>query len=156
MTGRSRHGLHLVSDKVAFLAGHAPSALPGPGDQSSVSLHLQCVVLALAGRLNAHTAGRLRMFLSMFTVDGGPGELVLDLSDVVAVDSDGMAPIFEAEEVLALRAASLRLAPVSAAVADFLGDARGYPTLVTDRPPDTPQEPVTGRPDDVPPIRDED
>src|SRR5689334_19603493 len=119
MTGRSRHGLHVVRDNVASMASH----LPIPDQRGSVSLHLQSVVLAVAGRLNATTAGRLRMFLAMFTVDGGPRELVLDLSDVSSVDDDGMAPIFEAEEVLSLRSATLRLVCMSAPVARFLDDS---------------------------------
>jgi anti-anti-sigma regulatory factor len=89
------------------------------------------VVLAIAGTLNADTAGRLRMFLSMFTVDGGPRELLLDLSDVVAADEDGMAPIFEADELLLPRRASLRLTAVSAAVTHFLDDVRCDRTLAT-------------------------
>lgn len=132
MTGRSRHGMYVVRD------GRAPMPLathfPVPGERGSVSVHLQSVVLAIAGRLNGRTAARLRMFLSMFTVDGGPRELVLDLSDVSRVDDDGMAPIFEAEEVLALRSATLRLVSVSAEVARFLDGPRRDDTLRTDRP----------------------
>jgi anti-anti-sigma factor len=130
MTGRSRHGLHLVRDGGA--ASGEPAG-PEPGDHEAATVHVQSVVLAVAGRLTADTAGRLRMFLSVFTVDGGPRELVLDLSDVTAVDCDGMAPIVEAAEVLGLRAASLRLTSVPAAVAHVL-DMRGDRTLVTDRP----------------------
>jgi anti-anti-sigma factor len=130
MTGRSRHGLHLVRDGGA--ASGEPAG-PEPGDHEAATVHVQSVVLAVAGRLTADTAGRLRMFLSVFTVDGGPRELVLDLSDVSAVDRDGVAPIVEAAELLSLRAASLRLTSVPAAVAHFL-DTRGDRTLVTDRP----------------------
>jgi anti-anti-sigma factor len=126
MTGRERHGLHVVRD------GDAPSGEPPgaePGDRASTSVHLQSVVLAVAGTLTTDTAGRLRMFLSMFTVDGGPRELVLDLADVSAVDGEGMAPIVEAAELLSLRSASLRLASVSAAVANLLA-TRGDRTLI--------------------------
>jgi hypothetical protein len=42
----------------------------------------------------------------------------------VAVDEEGMAPVFEADELLGLRRASLRLTPVSAAVTPFLEDVR--------------------------------
>ena len=130
MTGRTRHGLHVVRDD------GAPSGEPTgsePGAHESASVHLQSVVLTVAGTLTADTAGRLRMFLSMSTVDGGPVELVLDLSGVSTVDGDGMAPIVEAAEVLSLRAASLRRTSMSPAVADFL-DRRGDRTPVTDRP----------------------
>ncbi|MGK5115588.1 STAS domain-containing protein [Geodermatophilus sp. CPCC 205506] len=89
-----------------------------------LSLHQRTVVLGVGGRLDADTAGRLRLFLSMFTVDGGPAELVLDLSGVRAVDEDGMEPIHEADEVMRLRQATLRLADPSSAVAHFLADAR--------------------------------
>jgi anti-anti-sigma factor len=131
MTGRSRHGLHVVRD------GETP---PGEPDVPSargrllLSLQQRSVVLAIGGRLDADTAGRLRMFLSMFSVEGGPRELVLDLSDVFSVDEEGMAPVFEAEEAMRLRAASLRLAGVSAAVALYLDDVRCDRTLVTGPP----------------------
>jgi anti-anti-sigma regulatory factor len=78
------------------------------------------VVLAIGGGLTADTAGWLRMFLSMFTVAGGPQELVLDLSDVLAVDEDGMAPVFETDVAMRLRCAPLRLVSGSASVAHFL------------------------------------
>ncbi len=133
MTGRSRHGMHVVKVGAAPVAGPVTADPPRRGKRASVSLHLSTVVLAVAGRLTADTAGRLRMFLSMFTVDGGPQELVLDLLDVSAVDGDGMAPILEAAEALNLRAASLRLTSASPEVAQFL-DTRGYRTLVPDRP----------------------
>jgi anti-anti-sigma regulatory factor len=146
MTRRSRHGLHVVRDGVA----PAPAQI-GPGllearVAPSLALHQQSVVLAVGGRLNADTAGRLRMFLSMFTIDGGPGELVLDLSDVDAVDEDGMAPIHEADESMRLRLASLRVASMSAAVAHYLDDGRCGRTLATGSPPDvaSPPDPAGG------------
>src|SRR6476646_8418657 len=111
MAGRPRHGLHLVGDGGA--ASEKPPG-PEPGHLEHASVRLQSVVLAVAGRLNADTAGRLRMFLSMFTVEGGPRELVLDLSGVSSVDFEGMAPIEEADDLLSLRAASLRLVCVPA------------------------------------------
>ena len=121
MAERWRHGLHVVGDPPPATplrpAGHA-------GRRLSLRLHQQSVVLKVAGRLNADTCGRLRMFLSIFTLDGGPRELVLDLSDVYAVDEEGMAPIFEADESMRLRRATLRLMPLSAAVVHFLADAR--------------------------------
>ncbi len=67
----------------------------------------------------------------MFTVDAGPRELLLDLSDVVAVDEDGLAPVFEADELMGLRTASLRLTSVSAAVTHYLDGVRGNRTLAT-------------------------
>jgi anti-anti-sigma regulatory factor len=124
MTGRSRHGMHVVRDDLAPLPQPITGHVSPAGERDSVSLHLQSVVLAVAGRLSAHTAGRLRMFLSMFTVDGGPGELVLDLSGVSDADDDGMAPIFEAESVLSLRSATLRLTAVPAQVTRFLDGPR--------------------------------
>ena len=146
MTGRSRHGLHVVRD------GGTPygePAAPEHGDHEAAGIHLQSVVLAVAGRLTADTADRLRMFLSVFIVDGGPRELVLDLSDVSAVDRDGMAPIVQAAEVLSLRAASLQLTSVPAAVAHVL-DTRGGRTLVTERPSLVPGG--RGGPPAVPPV----
>lgn len=150
MTGRSRHGLHLVRDGEDPIAEPMPPGPPGSVERRSVSLHLSSVALAVAGRLDANTAARLRMFLSVFTVDGGPMELVLDLSDISVVDADGMAPIFEAAEVLSLRTASLRLTSLSLAVAHFLDGARHDRTLVTDRPPDVPGGLRTGRDCDDP------
>jgi anti-anti-sigma regulatory factor len=141
MTGRARHGLHLVREGDAQGAPQTTSALPDSPGRRFLSLRQQSVVLAIGGRMNADTAGRLRMFLSMFTVDSGPGELVLDLSGVFAVDEDGMAPVFEADEMMRLRMASLRLAPVSASVAQFLDDVRCGRTLATDGPPEWDSDP---------------
>ena len=134
MTGRSRHGLYLVrgagtSDRATEQHG-PPNALERP----LLSLRQQSVVLAIGGNLNADTAGRLRLFLSMFTAGGGPSELVLDLAEVFAVDEDGMAPIIEAEEMMRLRMASLRLASVSASVACFLDDVRHGRSLSAGQP----------------------
>ena len=92
--------------------------------------------------MNADTAGRLRVFLTMSTVDGGPAELVLDLAAVHAVDEEGMAPIHEADEAMRLRLASLRLAPVSAAVTHHLDEARCSRTLAV-----VPPLGRSGRPD---------
>lgn len=156
MTGRSRHGLHVVRDGVVPGAEPTTSGLPGPYEHGSVRVHLSSVVLAVAGRLDATTAGRLRMFLSVFTVDGGPRELVLDLSHVSAVDGDGMAPIFEAERVLSLRTASLRLASLPRAVADFLDHARRDQPVGTDRPPEIPGGPGAFRQDYDSPGRSQD
>jgi len=136
MTGRARHGLHLVRDGDAQPAEQVTPVLPDAPERPFLTLHEDSVELAIGGRLNADTAGRLRMFLSMFTVVGGPRELVLDLSEAFAVDEDGMAPIFEAEEVMRLRRASLRLAPVSTSVAQFLDDVRHGRTLTTGEPPE--------------------
>jgi anti-anti-sigma factor len=105
------------------------------GRTPPVQFRQQRVVLAIAGTLNADTAGRLRMYLSMFTVDGGPRELLLDLADVVAVDEDGMALILEAGELLGLREASLRLTAVSEAVTRYLDGVRDSRTLATGSPP---------------------
>ena len=101
MAGRSRHGLHVVEE------GRPPGApsrvrfTEDGGKRPFLSLHQQSVVLRIGGLLNADTAGRLRLFLSMSTVDGGPAEVVLDLAAVHAVDEDGMAPIHVADESMA-------------------------------------------------------
>src|SRR4051794_7913105 len=111
MTGRARHGLHLVRD------GDAPAAEPIAAvaldalRRPFLSLSQQSVELAIGGRLDADTAGRLRMFLSMFTVSGGPQELLLDLSGAFAVDEEGMAPIFEADVARRQRRAPPPAAP---------------------------------------------
>lgn len=145
MSGRSRHGLHLIRNDDAPAPEKITSPLPSPGGCPLVTLRQQSVVLSIAGTLNADTAGRLRLFLSMFTVDGGPRELLLDLSDVVAVDEDGLAPVFEADELLGLRSASLRLTSVSAAVSHHLDGVRGNRTLATGWPPGVaPPNPVGG------------
>jgi anti-anti-sigma regulatory factor len=135
MTGRARSGLHLVEDGDAQAAEPNTPVLPDVPGRPLLSLRQQSVVLAIGGRLNADTAGRLRLFLSMFTVAGGPQQLVLDLSDVFAVDEDGMAPVFEAEEAMRLRMACLRLTSESAAIAGFLDDVRWSRTLTTCRAP---------------------
>ena len=134
MAGRFRHGLHVVRDGDAPGAEEVTPILPNAAGHPFLSLDQQSVVLAIAGRLNADTAGRLGMFLAMSSVVGGPRELVLDLSDVVAVDEDGMAPIFEADEAMCRWNASLRLASVSAAVSSFLEDARCDRTFATGPP----------------------
>ena len=146
MTGRSQHGLHVVRDGVAPTAEEITPVPPTARGRLFLSLHQRSVVLAIGGRLNADTAGPLRMFLSMFSVDGGPREMVLDLSDVVAVDNDGMAPIHEADESMRLRAASVRLASVSAAVARYLDDIRCGRTLATGSPPERGSQDPAGGP----------
>jgi anti-anti-sigma regulatory factor len=156
MSGRSRHGLHVVRDGDAPAAEKITPLLPSPGGRPLVTLRQQSVVLSIAGTLNADTAGRLRIFLSMFTADGGPQELLLDLSEVVAVDEDGLAPVLEADELLGLRTASLRLTSVSAAVSHYLGGVRGNRTLATGPPPDVASPDPVGGPavpdlDDRPP-----
>ena len=122
MAGRSRHGLHVVRGDSQPAAPLRPRLTEDGGKRSYLSLHQQSVVLCIGGLLNADTASRLRVFLSMFTVDGGPAELVLDLAAVQAVDEDGMAPIHEAGESMRLRLGSLRLVSVSPAVAQHLED----------------------------------
>jgi anti-anti-sigma regulatory factor len=161
MSGRSRHGLHVVRDGDAPAAAPTTPVLTDPGGCPYISLHQESVRLAVGGRLDADTAGRLRMFLTMFTISGGPRELVLDLSEVFAVDGDGMAPIFEADEAMGLRLASLRLDSVSAAVAHFLDDIRCDRTLPTGPPlgaaaPDTAGGPAVPALDDGCPRRGQD
>jgi anti-anti-sigma regulatory factor len=135
MSGRSRHGLHVVRDGDAPAAVESAPVLRRPGGRQFVTFQQRSVVLAIGGTLNADTAGRLRMFLSMFTADGGPQELLLDLSEVVAVDEEGMAPVVEADELLGLRTASLRLTSVSAVVTHYLEDVRRDRPLATGSPP---------------------
>jgi anti-anti-sigma regulatory factor len=136
MTEKSRHGLHVVKDGAAPLVAGITRALPPPRGRATLSLSQQSAVLRVGGSLNADTSGRLRIFLSMFTVEHGPEELFLDLSEVYAVDEDGMAPIHEAEESMRLRSASLWLASMSAAVAHYLDDARCGRSLGLGPPPD--------------------
>jgi anti-anti-sigma regulatory factor len=153
MTGRARHGLHLVRD------GDAPPAEPiGPARPDALprpflSLSQQSAELAIGGRLDADTAGRLRIFLSMFTVEGGPQELLLDLSGAVAVDEEGMAPIFEADVAMRQRRASLRLSPVSPSVAQFLDQVRVGRTLPLAGVPEPDSEPEEPDPGDGGPRR---
>ncbi|MBB3083901.1 STAS domain-containing protein [Geodermatophilus sabuli] len=143
MTPRPRHGLHVVPDAAASAEPGTIPLRPGP-----LSLRQESLVLGIGGRLDADTAGRLRMFLSMFTVVGGPRELVLDLSGVRAVDEDGMAPIHEADEAMALREAVLRLVAPSPAVTHHLADPRCARTLRCGPPPGAPWPgPYDGRPD---------
>ena len=161
MTGRSRHGLHVVRDAVAPAAEQITPVGASARGRLLLTVDQRSVVLAVGGRLDADTAGRLRMFLSMFTVAGGPRELVLDLSDVVAVDEAGMAPIFEADEAMCLRRASLRLASASAAVGRHLEDVPCGRSLATGSPPDTGTQDPAGGPavsalDDGCPRREED
>lgn len=147
MTGRARHGLHVVRDGEPPTADPIVPALPDALRRPFLSLSQQSAELAIGGRLDADTAGRLRIFLSMFTVDGGPEELLLDLSGAFAVDEEGMAPIFEADVAMRLRRASLRLAPVSPSVALFLdqvGAGRTLPTGGAPEPDGGPEEPEPG------------
>jgi anti-anti-sigma regulatory factor len=147
MTGRARHGLHLVRDGAPPAAEPIVPALPDALRRPFLSLSQQSAELAIGGRLDADTAGRLRIFLSMFTVDGGPEELLLDLSGAFAVDEEGMAPIFEADVAMRLRRASLRLAPVSPSVALFLdrvGAGRTLPPAEEPEPDGGPEEPDPG------------
>ncbi|MCU1617046.1 MAG: hypothetical protein JWO98_4586 [Frankiales bacterium] len=145
MSGRSRHGLHVVREGLTPLEKPILPLLPSVHRPLTLGLRQQSVALGIAGTLNADTAGRLRMFLSMFTIDGGPRELVLDLSDVRTVDEDGMAPIFEADEAMCSRTASMRLSSVSAAVSRYLVDVRRDGMIATGRP---------AEPDDAPEVPD--
>jgi anti-anti-sigma regulatory factor len=156
MSGRSRRGLHVVREGLAPLKEPTDPLLTSGHRPLTLGLHQQSVALGIAGTLNADTAGRLRLFLSMFTVDGGPRELVLDLSDVLAVDEDGMAPIFEADEAMCSRTASMRLSSMSAAVARYLVDVRLDGMLATGRPPEPDDAPELPARDDDPPRRGED
>lgn len=122
MAGRPRHGLHAVGDGDRSAAATPPPTVPDARARLFLRLDQRSVVLAVAGRLNADTAGRLRMHLAMFTGWGGPRELVLDLSGVLAADEDGMAPVFEADEAMRSRSGSVRLTSVPAAVAPFLDE----------------------------------
>lgn len=124
MAERSRHGLRVVSD------GDEPDPPPitvfpeDPG-RALLELRQESVVLRVTGRLNADTSGRLRMFLAMFTVAGGPRKIVLDLSDVDAIDAAGMGPIYEADAAMSLREGSLQVISASGVVAHLFGDV-GY------------------------------
>jgi anti-anti-sigma factor len=149
MARRSRHGLHVVPDGGTPAEPDLTPLLPPPGGPLRLDVGLHSVVLGVGGRLDADTAGRLRLFLSVFTVDGGPRELVLDLSGVDALDQDGMAPIQEADEAMSLRQASLRLVAPSPAVAHFLADAGSAWTLPCGPPP------ATSDGDHIPSPRDE-
>jgi anti-anti-sigma regulatory factor len=131
MAERPRHGLHIVKED----GTEGAPRLPDARQRTSLGLSQKSVTLGIGGTLNADTAGRLRSFLAMFTVDGGPGEVVLDLTYVHAVDEDGMAPIHEADALMRLRLGSLRIASTSAAVAHYLDDVRWNGTLTTG-PPD--------------------
>ena len=132
MTGRPRHGLHVVRDVDPPGTDTVAPLQRDAARRPVLILTQETVVLALRGQLNADTAGRLRMFLAMFTVDGGPRELVLDLGGVHLVDEAGMVPIHEAGEALRLRSAALRLVAPSAAVAHLLTDHRGTQALPSD------------------------
>jgi anti-anti-sigma factor len=125
MTGRPRHGLHLVRNGDPPAPDTVAAPHPEAPRRPTLTLTQETVVLALRGQLNADTAGRLRMFLSMFTMDGGPQELVLDLRGVHLVDEAGMAPIHEADEAQRMRSATLRLVAPSPAVSHLLTDLRG-------------------------------
>ena len=71
------------------------------------------------------------------------------MSDVRAVDEDGMAPIFEADEAMCFRTASMRLSSMSAAVARYPVDVRLDGMLATCRPPEPDGAPeVPARDDD--------
>ncbi|MEU2348532.1 STAS domain-containing protein [Modestobacter sp. NPDC049651] len=115
-------------------AGAAPMAESVPVDTRRLvlSLHQRSVVLTIGGMLNADTAGRVGMFLSMFTGAGGPEQLVLDLSAVITVDAAGMAPIHDADASMRSRQGDLRLASVSSAVARHLLDVDCGSALVID------------------------
>ena len=116
MTGRRQHGLHVVHDGDPPGEGTVASLHRPAARRPSLTLTQETVVLGVSGQLSADTAGRLRMVLGMFTMDGGPRELVLDLAGVHAVDEAGMGPLYEADEAMRLRSASLRLVSLSAAV----------------------------------------
>ncbi len=156
MSGRSRHGLHVVQENVAPLEEPILPLLTSVHRPLSPGLIQQSVALGIAGPLNADTAGRLRMFLPMFTIDGGPRDLVPDLSDVRTVDEDGMAPIFEADEAMCSRPASMRLSSTSAAVARYLIDVRRDGMTATGRPPEPDDAPEVPARDDDRPRRGED
>lgn len=74
--------------------------------QSDVSRHPHAVVVRLAGELDAHTAPRLRSLLAEQLL-AGPGNLVLDLADLVFIDSAGLASLIAADK--GTRRAGMRL-----------------------------------------------
>jgi hypothetical protein len=60
---------------------------------------------------------------------------VLDLSEVVAINDDGMAPIFEARETMSLQQGSLRVSSLSPEVAHYLDAVRCDRALAVGSPP---------------------
>jgi anti-anti-sigma regulatory factor len=127
MRNRPRHGLHLVPRNAVLPqveSSDGTARVLAPARRAFVSLSQESVVVAVGGRLNADTAGRLRLFLTMFTLDGGPRELVVDLAGAYTVDDAGMSPIWEADEAMRLRAGALWLAHPSPAVTHYLEDGR--------------------------------
>lgn len=65
-----------------------PGTDPARG-ATGISTLVPGVLLALSGRLDVHTAADVRLAL-LDALEHGTGELVLDLSDVTAVDATGL------------------------------------------------------------------
>jgi hypothetical protein len=125
----------VVRDGDAPAAEEIASLHRSPGERPFVAVQQQTVVLTVAGTRTADTTGQLRVLLAMSTAEGGPGELVLDLSGVVAVDEDRPAPVLEAEKLLVLRTASRRVRSVSAAATRHLDDVHVNRALAAGSPP---------------------
>ena len=90
MSGRLRHGLNVVQENPAPLDEPILPLLTSVHRPLSPGLVRQSAVLGIAGSLHADTAGRLQMFLPMFTVDGGPREPEPDAVPEAPVgDNDG-------------------------------------------------------------------
>lgn len=145
MSGRSRHCLNVAQENLAPVDEPILAPLRSVHRPLSPGLIRKSAALCIAGSLHAGTAGRLQMFLPMFTADGGPRELLPDLSDVFAVDEDAMAPIVEADEAMCARKASIRPSSMTAAVARHLVDLRLDGMLATGQPPEpdaVPEAPV--------------
>lgn len=74
--------------------------------QSAVTLHARAAVVSLTGELDAHTASRLRSLLAEQLL-AGPGNLVIDLSELAFIDSAGLAALISADK--GTRRAGMRL-----------------------------------------------
>ena len=74
----------------------AKRAQTGPM-QSTVSQHPHAAVVVLSGELDAHTATQLRALLAEQLL-AGPGNLVVDLSELSFIDSAGLATLIAADK----------------------------------------------------------
>lgn len=104
----------------------------GFGSGASVPLIIRedSLSISLRGHLTGSSAAMMRLHLLTLAATGGPEELILNLSDVHAIDPDGAEPLLEAQELQHRRGGILRIESPSSVVLQFLCTQRRFARLL--------------------------
>jgi anti-anti-sigma factor len=92
-------------------ARHPLARLPRP-----MVVRDESVTVSFSGDLTAHSAPMMRLHLLSLACDDGPGEIIVDLSNVTWIDRAGVEPLVEAHRLQLRRGSILRLTGLSAPV----------------------------------------